>query len=117
MATVPVALTFIPRNQLFIAFQLFRAQTWQPLQGFPFETRHVLPICRLKLPLEETARGSMPPSLGTHIALRSPALHSAGPGEIQLVLRSGQIEGIKGGVFCLWQNFLRAAYRQKLKSF
>lgn len=60
----------------------------------------------------------MPPSLGTHIALRSPALYSAGPGEIQPVLRSGQIEGIKEGfsIFGRTSN-KHAEYREKLKSF
>lgn len=60
----------------------------------------------------------MPPSLGTHRALRSPALHSAGPGEIQPVLRSGQIEGIKEGFSVSGRtSYVRAAYRQKLKAF
>lgn len=47
----------------------------------------------------------MPPSLGTHKSLCCPALHRAGPGEMQSMLRSGQMGGIKEG-FCLWQNFL-----------
>jgi len=54
----------------------------------------------------------MPPSLGTHKSLCRPALHRAGPGEMQSVLRSGQMGGIKEG-FCLWQNFLHQCLIQR----
>lgn len=56
MATVPIGLRIYSLKPTFVALQLFKAQTWQPFQGFPFEMGNVLPICRLKLPLEETQR-------------------------------------------------------------
>lgn len=56
MATVPTGLRIYSLKPTFVALQLFKAQTWQPFQGFSFEMGNVLPICRLKLPLEETQR-------------------------------------------------------------